>query len=608
MSNLLYNANGQVLEQNNEIENMADLGKAQDFFNLAGNLKLAGSIRATDFIKDDGKPLDAVTKLALPKNVYYVDNRVGINVEKPLADLEVKGGVKLSNTSPDKKWGGVLTIDSNAEAEGTYMNFMHQGKRAGYIMGDNKGKKLLIQPDNGNNVAIGGNLNADGNINAKAGSYYRAGDHSALQVKNGQNKGAYFWINDDGRDADGGKSTATVRNDAGNMRVQSKGGKGITIQQDSGNITLDGVVNNKDGLVVGPSAWGKYTVFGGHNRESAKGQAQVFATDGNLHLDSSNDRHMYLQFYSGKNVAVGPTGPTEATITVRGRGHDHGTAWFGSEKGPNQSHVHWGPNGDWYVRSAKPEGTVVIQDTAPNGNTNIGSNLNLKGGVSKHNPDRWGTHFPWAGDQKNYIRGDTEIRGDTNQMGILRVATNGGHSDANGEQLTIGTTNESNLRLGRHKDYSWVQSHGSKPLQINPLGNPVYVGTNVASDANGQQLVIGDVNASNLRLGRHTDYSWIQSHGSKPLKINPLGNQVHLSDVGSDNYIMVHRYDASGIPGALKNMGRNPAGMHQVANGNLQAPGCPDLNNWAAVCPSGSVQVGMTHSCNQFYPICKKLN
>lgn len=55
-------------------------------------------------------------------------------------------------------------------------------------------------------------------------------------------------------------------------------------------------------------------------------------------------------------------------------------------------------------------------------------------------------------------------------------------------------------------------------------------------------------------------------------------------------------------------MDRNPAGMHQVAKGNLQDPGCPSLDNWVAVCPSGSVQVGMTNSCNQFYSICKKLN
>ena len=571
MSNLIYNANGEVF-YSNTIETMVDVAKTQanvaqtqtnvaqtqDFFNLAGNLKLSGRMIATEFVKEDGKPLDTVTKVGLPKNVYYMDNKVGINVDKPTADLDVKGGVKLSNTSSDGKFGNVLTIDSDAESEGTKINLMHKGKNAGYIMGDNKSKKFIIGAETGNNVLIGGDLETTGKFDSNAGSFYRAVDHSALYVKNDQKQGAYFWINDSGRDADGGKLTATLRNDIGNMRVQSKGSKGITIEKDTGNVTFDGAINNKDGLVVGPSKWGKYTVFGGSDRDVAKGQAQVHTTDGNLHLDSANDRNLFLQYYSKKPVLIGDANNSSvAGLTIKGRAHEHGTTWFESEKGNNPSHVHWGPTGDWYLRSAKSEGTVFIQDTAPNGTTTISSNLNLKGGVSKHNPDKWGTHFPFTGDQKNYIRGDTEIRGDTNQMGILRVATNGGQSDATGEQLTIGTTNE-----------------------------------------------------SNLRLGRHADYSWIQSHGAKPLKINPLGNQVHVSDIGSDNYFMVNRYDKSGITGSIKNAGRDPVNFKSGQAGNnvqAQLVGCPADNNWAAICPKGSVQVGMSASCEGFYPICRNL-
>ncbi|WP_159254518.1 hypothetical protein, partial [Microcystis aeruginosa] len=32
------------------------------------------------------------------------------------------------------------------------------------------------------------------------------------------------------------------------------------------------------------------------------------------------------------------------------------------------------------------------------------------------------------------------------------------------EALVLGPTNASNLRLGYHQDYSWIQSHGNKPL------------------------------------------------------------------------------------------------------------------------------------------------
>jgi hypothetical protein len=44
----------------------------------------------------------------------------------------------------------------------------------------------------------------------------------------------------------------------------------------------------------------------------------------------------------------------------------------------------------------------------------------MKPGKSVHNPKNWWTHLPHA-DGRNYIRGDTEIRGNTHNIGDLRV-------------------------------------------------------------------------------------------------------------------------------------------------------------------------------------------
>lgn len=51
--------------------------------------------------------------------------------------------------------------------------------------------------------------------------------------------------------------------------------------------------------------------------------------------------------------------------------------------------------------------------------------------------------------------------------------------DPNGQILVLGTTDASNLRLGYHQDYSWIQSHGGKPLLINRLGNNIGIGSTI---------------------------------------------------------------------------------------------------------------------------------
>ncbi len=60
----------------------------------------------------------------------------------------------------------------------------------------------------------------------------------------------------------------------------------------TGGLTIPGF------LKTGPSQWDKYTIFGGKNRDAAGGQAQVHATDGNLHLDSANGKTTFINFYT----------------------------------------------------------------------------------------------------------------------------------------------------------------------------------------------------------------------------------------------------------------------------------------------------------------------
>jgi hypothetical protein len=70
------------------------------------------------------------------------------------------------------------------------------------------------------------------------------------------------------------------------------------------------------------------------------------------------------------NTSVGAPG-AQAAFTVGGLNTSRGTAMFFSPKGPNASHIHFGSQGDWYMRSSTASGKLVLQDTG--GNVAIGT-------------------------------------------------------------------------------------------------------------------------------------------------------------------------------------------------------------------------------------------
>jgi hypothetical protein len=73
-------------------------------------------------------------------------------------------------------------------------------------------------------------------------------------------------------------------------------------------------------------------------------------------------------------VGIGTSQPI-GLFDVAGRvviGTPNETAYFAFPSvGPNVSHIHWGGTGDWYIRSAAGNGTVILQDSG--GNVGIGT-------------------------------------------------------------------------------------------------------------------------------------------------------------------------------------------------------------------------------------------
>jgi hypothetical protein len=106
-------------------------------------------------------------------------------------------------------------------------------------------------------------------------------------------------------------------------------------------------------------------------------------------------------------------------------------------------------------------------------------------------------------------------------------------TDANGQTLTLGPSSglNSNLRLGYHKDYSWIQSHGAKPLRINPLGNEVQIGAPLRLTDSGNQCrmavhrdrlvfqLVKSVHGSNKGISWDGDTNW-DSFSDQRLKTN----------------------------------------------------------------------------------------
>jgi hypothetical protein len=90
---------------------------------------------------------------------------------------------------------------------------------------------------------------------------------------------------------------------------------------------------------------------------------------------------------------------------------------------------------------------------------------------------------------------------------------------------------------------------------------------NQSQDAGGNTLILGPTNASNLRLGYHTDYSWVQSHGNKPLAINSFGNNVGIGTANPSTTLDVNgTVKAKGLQVEALVLPKNPSPSGSAPN------------------------------------------
>ncbi len=484
MSNFMYTANGsRISNKQRIIEGMADTNTNSntptDFLNLAGNLRLAGSVRATNFYKEDGTELQSVTvnKLALPENVYYVDKKLGINQDKPIVDFDVKGKARvLGELGVDGSMGvsgkfgvqGPAIFKNTVTVEDEFITNKHTGVRG--------------------NLGVGGDFNARGLANF-AGPVTMENDFVA-------GKSATIGGNFSAQGLGNFKGALTSEDDFFANKSATVGGNFNTKGTSNfvGKVTAeDDFAVNKNAFITGNSNVGGDITFNGANKWI------IHTPDDNrrvMYMAPGNDKGEWMwdkqtQFYNNGNVQLS------------------GGLMLGTQ---NIEHSDAGDGAFYRADGQLQIATDDLIRLRHVGTKQTGIQFDVRGDKDK------------PGDIQN-PNGQTKI----SRWGIMFGGDNNGR-EVNSAQISAGALEPDSLNIvGMSKD----KEKSSRRVDMFAEGgfrlNGSMFANAPASDANGQQIVIGNVNESNLRLGRHADYSWIQSHAGKPLRINPLGNQVIMN-------------------------------------------------------------------------------
>ena len=345
------------------------------------------------------------------------DGKVGIGTTSPLAQLEIDPPAvdtpifairrQDSTTIPLFKF-----FQDSSVAQGTGHAHMNTGNRDLSITADTSSTKSLgIYLKTTGQVGIGtvspdAKLEVSGNV--KLGSAAHSSwtdsvdDVGGLDVFVGSGSHA-FTVWDD-------NSQSTPR-----FIVERAGNVGIGTASPADKLTITGghlnITSTGYGIKL-PGAINSDGQINFHNASSSKTlltfplSTQTIRLKGQsslLHFQSDGTgTPEIISMHVNGNVGINDTNP-QARFVVQGDNTTMGTARFqpDSNKGGSVSHVHYGTTGDWYIRSANPAGSVVLQDaTSATGFVRIGQtsvnypgNGNSSTGISLTNSGRISASF-----------------------------------------------------------------------------------------------------------------------------------------------------------------------------------------------------------------------
>jgi hypothetical protein len=254
------------------------------------------------------------------------------------------------------------------------------------------------------------------------------------------------------------------------------------IKQHDGDVNIGGSVVFKDNINLKSNNKNldvNLPLGGGFNVKDASGKA-LLNIDNKVNSDLLNTN----------KLNIGNQFQLKADNDLLKVNNKDGTALFGGMEMANLS-----------VRDNSTLNDVTVN------NANITGPLTLKGGVSEHNPGRLPTLLPSKENNKNYIRGDTEITGNITNVGDLTINRD---LNVNGVFSTKKIKSD-NIKLGHNLAGSWYDG----PLSVYSKNYGASFGgdyfshfpsndgnTYIRPGKTGGNIIIGDQgNTQNVNIG-----------------------------------------------------------------------------------------------------------
>ena len=180
-----------------------------------------------------------------------------------------------------------------------------------------------------------------------------------------------------------------------------------------------------------------------------------------------------------------------------------------------------GPRTMW----ADPDGTLHV-----NGKV-WASHLNVKGGGGPVSHSDWGTHFPYYGDNQNYISGTTNMRGDVYHLGTICVP--GG--------------TRSNTKCMDHVNFEKLNKL-AKNINVDNAGNVTFdknILINGSVTATGQvkgnTMNFANGRITNTTVVKHNDPLTIRSHNNNRLQNNNNSARFDNNNRGSYEKLYIEK-------------------------------------------------------------------